>query len=60
MATPSAAELATRLGIPILAVINGASMANSFGAIAFGLKHYRPGTPVKRRLRQLRRQRLPR
>ena len=44
--TPSAAELATRLGIPILAVINGASMANSFGAIAYGLKHYRPGTPV--------------
>ena len=44
--SPSAAELATRLGIPILAVINGASMANSFGAIAYGLKHYRPGTPV--------------
>ena len=44
--TPSAAELATRLGIPILVVINGASMANSFGAIAFGLKHYRPGTPL--------------
>ena len=44
--TPSAAELATRLGIPILAVINGASMANSFGAIAYGLKHYRPGTPL--------------
>jgi len=44
--TPSAADLATRLGIPILAVINGASMANSFGAIAYGLKHYRPGTPV--------------
>ena len=44
--TPSAAELATQLGMPILAVIDGASMANSFGAIAYGLKHYRPGTPV--------------
>lgn len=43
---PSAADLARRFGLPILAVINGASMANSFGAIAFGLKHYRPGTPL--------------
>jgi cobyrinic acid a,c-diamide synthase len=45
--SPSAAELATTLGIPILTVIDGASMANSFGAIAYGLKHYRPGTPLK-------------
>ena len=44
--SPSAAELAERIGIPILAVIDGASMANSFGAIAYGLKHYRPGTPL--------------
>jgi cobyrinic acid a,c-diamide synthase len=44
--SPSAAELAERIGIPILAVIDGASMANSFGAIACGLKHYRPGTPL--------------
>lgn len=43
---PSAAELATRIGIPILAVIDGAAMAASFGAIAYGLKHYRPGTPL--------------
>ncbi len=43
---PSAAELATRIGIPILAVIDGAAMANSFGAIAYGLKHYRSGTPL--------------
>ncbi|MDQ5916215.1 MAG: cobyrinic acid a,c-diamide synthase [Pseudomonadota bacterium] len=43
---PSAAELATRLGIPILTVIDGAAMASSFGAIAYGLKHYRPGTPL--------------
>ena len=44
--TPSAAELATTLGIPILTVIDGAAMATSFGAIAYGLKHYRPGTPL--------------
>jgi cobyrinic acid a,c-diamide synthase len=43
---PSAAELATRLGIPILTVIDGAAMATSFGAIAYGLKHYRSGTPL--------------
>jgi len=43
---PSAAELATRLGLPILAIIDGSAMANSFGAIAYGLKHYRPGTPL--------------
>lgn len=43
---PSAAELARLCGLPILAVINGGAMANSFGAIAYGLKHYRPGTPL--------------
>lgn len=43
---PSAAELAQRFAIPILAVIDGAAMAASFGAIAYGLKHYRPGTPL--------------
>jgi cobyrinic acid a,c-diamide synthase len=43
---PAAAELAARLGLPILAVIDGSAMAGSFGAIAYGLKHYRPGTPL--------------
>lgn len=43
---PPAAELAARLGVPILTVIDGAAMAASFGAIAYGLKHYRPGTPL--------------
>jgi len=43
---PSAAELAVKLGLPILAVIDGSAMANSFGAIAYGLKHYRAGTPL--------------
>ncbi len=44
--SPPAAELAARLGIPLLAVIDAAAMAGSFGAIAYGLKHYRPGTPL--------------
>jgi cobyrinic acid a,c-diamide synthase len=44
--TPSAADLAVKLGLPFLAVIDGAAMANSFGAIAYGLKHYRPETPL--------------
>ena len=40
------AEAATRFGLPILAIIDGAAMANSFGAIAYGLRHDRPGTPL--------------
>ena len=44
--SPSADALARRLGLPILLVIDGRAMATSFGAIAFGLKHYRAGTPV--------------
>jgi cobyrinic acid a,c-diamide synthase len=43
---PAAAEIAARLGLPILAVIDGSAMAASFGAIAYGLKHYQPGTPL--------------
>jgi cobyrinic acid a,c-diamide synthase len=43
---PAGADLAAQLGLPILAVIDGAAMATSFGAIAYGLKHYRPGTPL--------------
>jgi len=44
--TPSAAELAVKLGLPILAIIDGSGMANSFGAIAYGLKYYQAGTPL--------------
>ena len=43
---PAGADLAAQLGLPILAVIDGAAMATSFGAIAYGLKHYRPGTAL--------------
>nr|MDP2191357.1 cobyrinate a,c-diamide synthase [Rhodoferax sp.] len=40
---PSAAELAQRFGLPVLAVIDASAMAGTFGALAFGLQHYRPG-----------------
>lgn len=43
---PSAAELAKRLGLPILLVLDASAMAGSFGAVAWGLKHYRDGTPI--------------
>ena len=43
---PDSAELARRLGLPILLVIDAAAMAGSFGAVAWGLKHYRAGAPI--------------
>ncbi|MES7314374.1 cobyrinic acid a,c-diamide synthase, partial [Cutibacterium acnes] len=42
---PSAAELAQRLGIPVLAVVDAGAMAGTFGALVHGLRHYRPGLP---------------
>jgi cobyrinic acid a,c-diamide synthase len=42
---PSSADLAVCFGIPIMAVIEGGSMAQTFGAIAYGLAHYREGLP---------------
>ncbi len=42
---PSSADLATCFGIPIMAVISGAAMAQTFGAIAYGLAHYRSHLP---------------
>lgn len=38
---PSSADLAAQLGLPVLAVIDGGAMAQSFGALAYGLAHYR-------------------
>lgn len=43
---PSAAQLARRLGLPILLVLDAEAMAGSFGAVAWGLKHYRDGAPI--------------
>lgn len=43
--TPSAADLARRFGVPILGVIDGSGMAQTFGAMAYGLAHYQPDLP---------------
>lgn len=43
--TPSAADLAERFGLPVLAVIDAGAMAGTFGALAFGLQNFRPGLP---------------
>lgn len=43
---PSAAELARRLGLPVLLVLDASAMAGSFGAVAWGLKNYREGAPI--------------
>lgn len=39
---PSAADLAQRIKLPVLAVIDANALAQSFGAIALGLARYRP------------------
>jgi cobyrinic acid a,c-diamide synthase len=43
--TPSSADLAEFFGIPVLAVIDASAQAQTFGAVAFGLAHYRPSLP---------------
>jgi cobyrinic acid a,c-diamide synthase len=42
---PSAADIASRFGIPVMALIDAGAMAQTFGAIAHGLASYRPGLP---------------
>jgi cobyrinic acid a,c-diamide synthase len=42
---PSAADLADKFGLPVLAVVDASAMAGTFGALAYGLQHYRPGLP---------------
>lgn len=42
---PSAADIAERFGIPIMALIDAGKMAQTFGAIAHGLASYRPSLP---------------
>jgi len=41
--SPSAADLAQLLGLPVLAVLDASAMAGTFGALAHGLQHYQPG-----------------
>ncbi|QDH70917.1 cobyrinate a,c-diamide synthase [Lysobacter alkalisoli] len=43
---PSSADLAIALGLPVLAVIDGSAMAQTFGALATGLARYRDGLKV--------------
>ncbi|MDP2818010.1 MAG: cobyrinate a,c-diamide synthase [Polaromonas sp.] len=40
---PSAADLARRFDLPVLTVIDAGAMAGTFGALAWGLQHYREG-----------------
>lgn len=42
---PSAADLARRFGVPVLTVIDGSAMAQTFGALAHGLKSFQPELP---------------
>jgi cobyrinic acid a,c-diamide synthase len=39
---PSSADLAQRFGIPVVVVIDGSAMAQTFAALAYGLRHFRP------------------
>lgn len=42
---PSAADLARKFGVPVLAVVDASAMAGTFGALAYGLRHYQPDLP---------------
>tara|TARA_R110001592_G_scaffold206351_1_gene457079 strand:+ start:2392 stop:3684 length:1293 start_codon:yes stop_codon:yes gene_type:complete len=44
--TPSTADLSATLNIPVLAVIDGSAMAQTFGALAYGLANYRDDVTV--------------
>lgn len=43
--TPSSADLAIAFGVPVLAVIAAQAMAQTFGAVAFGLARFVPAVP---------------
>lgn len=43
--TPCCADLAELLGVPVLAVIDAKGVAQTMGAIAYGLAHFRAGLP---------------
>lgn len=43
---PSTADLSATLNIPVIAVIDGSAMAQTFGALAYGLAHYRDDVTV--------------
>ena len=56
----NSAELARRLGLPILLVIDAAAMAGSFGTVAFGPEKLWRGREHHPRARQPHRQQAPR
>ena len=43
--TPSAADLARQFGVPVLGVIDGSGMAQTFAAMAFGLANFQADLP---------------
>lgn len=43
--TPSAADLARQFGVPVLGVIDGSGMAQTFAAMAYGLANYQADLP---------------
>lgn len=43
--SPSSADLAQLFDVPVLAVVDGSAMAQTFAAVAHGLAHYRPQLP---------------
>ena len=43
--SPSAADLARQFGVPVLAVIDGSAMAQTFGALAHGLASFQADLP---------------
>jgi cobyrinic acid a,c-diamide synthase len=45
--SPSSADLAIAYGLPVMAVIDGSAMAQTFGALAHGLATYRPALQLR-------------
>lgn len=43
--SPTAADLAEQLGVPVLAVIDASAMAGTFGALVLGMQQYQPDVP---------------
>lgn len=43
--SPTAADLAQQLGVPVLLVVDAGAMAGSFGALVLGMRQYQPEVP---------------
>lgn len=43
--SPTAADLAQQLGVPVLLVVDASAMAGSFGALVLGMQQYQPEVP---------------